>query len=172
MANSGSNSNGSQFFITMAAARHLDNRHAVFGKVVGGHATLDKIEAVGAGKDEIPLQEIFLVKAVVFDSPYAEINSSLVEQIKERMSKRVADEVRVSTKPAAQVEHARSILAQTASIEKQAATVSKAGVGKYLSSQSEASDKDLSAFLSSNGPDDTQKKKQKVPSAFSDFSNW
>ena len=172
MANSGSNSNGSQFFITMGAARHLDNRHAVFGKVVGGGATLDKIEALGAGKDAIPSQEILLVKAIVFDSPFAEIDATLFDQIKERMSQRVANEVRVRTNPATQVEQAKAILAQASSNEKPLTTIPKTGVGRYLSSQTEASENELKSFLSSNGMDESQKKKQRVSVTFSDFSSW
>jgi peptidyl-prolyl cis-trans isomerase-like protein 2 len=46
MANSGVNTNNSQFFITFKEAKHLDLKHAVFGRVVGGLVTLDRIEQV------------------------------------------------------------------------------------------------------------------------------
>jgi cyclophilin family peptidyl-prolyl cis-trans isomerase len=46
MANSGPNSNGSQFFITLNEAKHLDLKHSVFGRVVGGAAVLDTMEEV------------------------------------------------------------------------------------------------------------------------------
>ncbi|CAM9739648.1 unnamed protein product, partial [Phaeothamnion confervicola] len=45
MANCGPNSNGSQFFITLAPALHLNGKHCVFGEVVEGTEVLEAIEA-------------------------------------------------------------------------------------------------------------------------------
>lgn len=48
MANSGPDSNGSQFFICTRAAPHLDGKHVVFGKVISGSEVLEHMDKCGS----------------------------------------------------------------------------------------------------------------------------
>ena len=60
MANAGPNSGGSQFFVTLGATPHLDDRHSVFGRVVEGIEVVRAIGAVETDEGDAPLEPVRL----------------------------------------------------------------------------------------------------------------
>lgn len=142
MANSGPNTNGSQLyfvvyvyiltngvvfisncillhysFITFRSCRHLDRKHTVFGKIVGGLDTLNAIEKVEVDNKDKPIEDIIIQKAQVFVDPFQEADEHLLVE-------RAVETERLAQEAAKNKSADKS--------EKNELKIYRAGVGKYI----------------------------------------
>ncbi|KIK70870.1 hypothetical protein GYMLUDRAFT_79070 [Collybiopsis luxurians FD-317 M1] len=85
MANKGANTNGSQFYITFKAAPHLDKKHTVFGKLVGGEDVLDALEKLPR-KDgtERPSKSVKITEVIIYQDPFEEYKNRLAAKLAKR----------------------------------------------------------------------------------------
>lgn len=81
MANSGTNSNGSQFFVTLSAAPFLNNKHSVFGEVVEGLEVVHEIGRVPVDDRSKPLTPVYMNSVTILriGSAAAAFNPSAVQ---------------------------------------------------------------------------------------------
>eukprot|EP00050_Salpingoeca_kvevrii_P007360 m.295669 g.295669 ORF g.295669 m.295669 type:complete len:519 (+) comp13239_c0_seq1:197-1753(+) len=145
MANSGPGTNGSQFFITYRPCNHLDGKHTVFGKLVGGNDVLQKMEAVETGPKDRPLEDIKIISTKVFVDPFRAADAAAKEKSEAELA-------------AAEEERRRA----------EAPTVHRRGVGKYIAAP-------MKTKLSGQGDEGqagSSRKKFRSGSSLRDFSGW
>ncbi|XP_031619618.1 RING-type E3 ubiquitin-protein ligase PPIL2 [Contarinia nasturtii] len=153
MANSGPNTNGSQFFITYRSCRHLDGKHTIFGKLVGGMDTLNEMEKVEVDNKDRPIEDIVIEKIHIFVDPYQEAD--------EMLAKERADEVEKQQKAAAEEKKRKE--------KAQPLKVFRSGVGKYLNTAS-ISTSSQPTTTSTDAP--LPKKKKTQTFGFGNFGSW
>uniref|UniRef100_A0A669CK37 RING-type E3 ubiquitin transferase n=1 Tax=Oreochromis niloticus TaxID=8128 RepID=A0A669CK37_ORENI len=120
MANSGPNTNKSQFFITFRSCTYLDRKHTVFGRVVGGFETLTAMENIESDpKTDKPKSEIKIISTTVFVDPYEEADVQIATEREKELQKQ-------------EEEKQQANIALKKAKEEQAPKTFKAGVGKYI----------------------------------------
>uniref|UniRef100_A0A1I8P751 RING-type E3 ubiquitin-protein ligase PPIL2 n=1 Tax=Stomoxys calcitrans TaxID=35570 RepID=A0A1I8P751_STOCA len=155
MANSGPNTNGSQFFITYRSCKHLDGKHTVFGKVVGGLDTLQKMEQIEVDNKDRPIEDIIIESIQVYVDPFKEAEEQLAKERAEEAEKQQQEKNAEITKKRL----------------KEPLKVYREGVGKYLNIQAakQAQKEENTGSSLFGGP---IRKKASGKAGFSDFSSW
>merc|ERR1712130_263563 len=84
----GPNDNGSQFFILYQAAKHLDGKHSVFGRLVGGMDVLNRMEEAEVNEaNDKPLRAIKIMQMIVYQNPFNDPLPHQIKQVKEAKDK-------------------------------------------------------------------------------------
>jgi peptidyl-prolyl cis-trans isomerase-like protein 2 len=164
MANKGKNTNSSQFFITYRPTKHLDRKHTIFGRVVGGLDTLTRLENVKCDDKDRPVDDIQLKDVVVFVDPFEEFQ-------KQRAENEAAEKQQEAIKKAGGTDEDRTTwtgkrVRADGKVEQQ----STGGVGKYLKAVMPGGGEIVGMWDGDEAGEQPVKKKTKT--GFGSFDNW
>lgn len=184
MANSGPNTNKSQFFITFRACTHLDRKNTIFGKLVGGMGVLDEMERVPTDRDDRPRQDIVLLETLVFVNPFEDADKKRTEE--EEAKKKKERDAQAAAPPVALREGVGKYLKATSYSDASAASAAAAARTASASStpsssttiitttttSSSSSSSSLSSSAASGTSDSAAKRARVEKTVFKNFSGW
>jgi len=164
MANKGASTNTSQFYITFRPTSNLDNKHTVFGKLVGGEDVLNALEKLPL-KDgtERPAKPVQIVEVIIYQDPFEDYKTRLAK----KLAKRAEAEESSRTQKVPEKKEGDDVnwfglkLGLDAS---NGANGVGGGVGRYLNLKRSAT-----AVTGSGAPEETGKKRRL---GFGDFENF
>ncbi|KAG6818032.1 hypothetical protein H0H87_009187 [Tephrocybe sp. NHM501043] len=163
MANKGAGTNGSQFYITFKPAPHLDKKHTVFGKLVGGEEVLDLLEKLSL-KDgtERPAKSVRITEVVIYQDPFDDYKKRLANKLAKRAQSNAGEKVSSEKKEEDEINwFGVKVGAEKAAIPEDGAGE---GIGKYLNLK-----RPQGSLVTSVGVDESRKKRK---TGFGDFTGW
>ncbi|KAL8287646.1 hypothetical protein RQP46_003504 [Phenoliferia psychrophenolica] len=177
MANSGPNSNKSQFYVTFRATPHLDAKHTVFGRLVGGDDVLSKIERVPVdATTNRPLKPVILKDVAIFQDPFDAYRKRLEKRLLREEDERQGAGEKARQKAEREADRTTWFGTNLAEKEKrkQDAELGKlgmgaaSGVGRYVAAPvGEAAKRKEAPAQGGPAP-----KKKKQGGGFGEFSGW
>jgi peptidyl-prolyl cis-trans isomerase-like protein 2 len=182
MANSGPGTNGRQFFITYKSCAHLNRKHTVFGKVVGGIEVLRRLEQVPTEEEtDRPLETLKIENIEIIDNPVDEAFEIERMRIQKRKDeKKLSKESRVSSALGGNIKTSDALLPSSISkaIVEDGSTDNIPSIGKYFKVPKNKSKKPTTKSL--NDGDDgvgTTTAGSRLPpppkkTTFGNFSGW
>lgn len=170
MANKGKNTNTSQFFISYRALPHLDRKHTVFAKVVGGlDTTLTAMEKSETGEKDRPVDDIEILDVVVFVDPFEEWEKERKQ--KENQAQEEEEVKRQGGRADERTTWTGKRIRADGTVESGGGE--EAGVGKYLKAMKEDQGKQEDVIVAEwDGEAQEPVKKKAKMGGFGNFDSW
>jgi peptidyl-prolyl cis-trans isomerase-like 2 len=167
MANKGKDTNTSQFFITYRAVPHLNRKHTIFGRVVEGLETLNRLEGVEVDDKDRPTQKCEIEDVVVYVDPFEEF-------MKQRQEKEAAEARKEQIKREGGTEDERTTwtgkrIRADGKVEQ---GEEESGVGKYLRQAQQQADEEDEIVEEWEEEVPPPAKKAKKGGGFGNFDSW
>jgi len=163
MANKGKDTNNSQFFITYKSAPHLNNKHTVFGKLVGGSEILKELALMETDEHDRPVEDIMILETVVYKNPFGASEMEAAAQVVQEKQKKEKEKEEYGAwlsnvpKP---------------SLPRASENVASSGVGKYITNAKPLDKLNSKRPLDFGTVVEGQKKKRAKTGGYGDFSNF